>query len=60
MERLIFEFVTGLSISTYWKDKIYASILIIVDWLIKMVYYKPVMVIIDTPALAEVIITVVV
>ena len=54
------DFVTGLPISTDWKGDSYNSILVIVNWLTKMVYYKPVKVTIDTPGLAEVIINVVV
>ena len=54
------DFVTGLQVSTDWKDKNYNSILIIVDRLTKMVYYKPVKITIDASGLAEVIIDVVV
>ena len=54
------DFVTGLPISTNWKGESYDSILVIVDWLTKMVHYEPVKVTIDAPALAEVIIDVVV
>ena len=38
-------FVTGLPVSTDWNCKNYKSILVIVDFLTKMVYYKPVKVI---------------
>ena len=54
------DFVTGLPISTDWKGDSYDSILVIVDWLTKMVHYEPVKVTIDAPGLAEVIIDVVV
>ncbi len=54
------DFVTGLPILANWKDDSYNSILVIVDRLTKMVYYKPVKVTIDTPGLAKVIIDVVV
>ena len=54
------DFVTGLPISTDWKGDSYDLILVIVDRLTKMVYYKPVKVTIDAPGLAEVIINVVV
>ncbi len=57
---LSMDFVTGLPVSTNWKHETYDSILVIVDWLTKMVYYKPVKVTINTPALAEVIIKAVV
>ncbi len=60
MENLSIDFVTGLPISIDWKGDSYDSILIIVDWLTKMVYYEPVKVTIDAPGLAEVIINVVV
>ena len=54
------DFVMGLPISTDWKGDSYDSILVIVNWLTKMVYYEPVKVTINTPSLAEVIINVVV
>ena len=54
------DFVTGLPISTDWKEDNYDSILVIVDWLTKMVHYEPVKITIDAPGLAEVIIDVVV
>ena len=57
---LSMDFVTGLSISTDWKGDSYDSILVIVDWLTKIVHYKPVKVTINAPGLAEVIINVVV
>lgn len=50
---LSMDFISRLLISTIWKDKFYNSILMIVNQLIKMVYYKPVKVIINTPALVE-------
>ena len=57
---LSMDFVTGLPILTDWKGDSYNSILVIVNWLIKMVYYKPVKVTINAPGLAKVIINVVV
>ena len=57
---LSIDFVTGLPILTDWKGDSYDSILVIVDWLTKMVHYEPVKVTIDAPGLAEVIIDVVV
>lgn len=54
------DFVTSLFISTNWKENSYDSNLIIVDWLIKIVYYKLVKIIIDVLGLAEVIIDIVV
>ena len=57
---LSMDFVTGLPVSTDWKGKSYDSILVIVDRLTKMVYYKPVKITIDAPGLAEVIIDIVV
>ena len=47
--------MTGLPVSTDWKDKTYDSILVIIDRLTKMVYYKPVKVTINALGLAEVI-----
>lgn len=60
MEDLFIDFVTGLLVSTNWKDESYDFILVIVDFLTKMVYYKPVKVTIDAPGLAEVIINIIV
>ncbi len=54
------DFVTELPIFTNWKGDIYDSILVIVDWLIKMVYYELVKVTIDTPGLIEIILDVLV
>ena len=45
---------------TNWKRDNYDSILVIILWLTKMVYYEPVKVIINTLGLAEVIINVIV
>ena len=53
-------FVIELPVSTNWKGDTYDSILVIVDRFTKMVYYKPVMVTINTLNLAEVILDVVV
>lgn len=54
------DFVTGLLILPNWKDDSYNSIPVLVDQLIKVVYYKLVKVMIDTPNLAEMIINVVI
>ncbi len=54
------DFVTSLLISADWKGNSYDSILVIVNRLTKMVYYKLVKVIIDVSGLAKVIIDVVV
>ena len=53
------DFVTGLPILKNWKGDSYNSILVIIDWLTKMVHYEPVKVIIDASCLAEVIIDVI-
>ncbi len=53
-------FVTSLLISADWKSDSYDSILVIVDWLTKMVYYKSIKVMINTLGLAKVIINIVV
>ena len=57
---LLIDFVTSLPMSTDWKKDSYNSILVIVDWLTKIVHYESVKVTIDAPGLAEVIINVVV
>ena len=54
------DFVIGLQILTDWKKNNYDSIFVIVDWLIKIVYYKLVKVIINTLRLAKNIIYIVV
>ncbi len=54
------DFVTGLPISADWKGNSYNSILVIVDWLMKMVQYKLIKVMINIPGLAEVIINIIV
>ena len=54
------DFVTGLPISTNWKRENYDSILVIIDWLIKIVYYELVKIIIDTSGLAIVILDVII
>ena len=50
----------GLPILTDWKGESYNSILVIVDWLMKMIYYEPVKVTIKAPRQAKVILDVVV
>ena len=54
------DFVTGLPISNNSKKDSYDSILVIIDWLTKMVYYKLVKITLNIPGLAEVIIDVIV
>ena len=54
------DFVTGLLVLTDWKGKSYDSILVIVDRLTKMVYYKLVKITIDFPGLAKIIIDIVI
>ena len=50
----------GLPVLIDWEGKSYDLILVIIDRLTKMVYYKPVKIMIDGPDLAEVIIDIVV
>ena len=57
-KNLLMDFITSLLISTDWKRNNYDSIFVIVNWLIKMVYYKSVKVIIDAPGFAKVIINI--
>ena len=59
-KNLSIDFVTRLLLSSYWKSNSYNSILVIVNRLTKMVHYEPVIVAINAPELAEVIIDVVV
>lgn len=55
------DFVTSLPVLTNWKGESYNSILVIVDLLTKIVYYKPVKVTvtIDIPGVVEVIIDII-
>ena len=45
--------MTGLPLSTDWKGDSYNLILVIVNQLIKIVYFEPVKVIINAPGLAK-------
>ena len=54
------DFVIGLLVFTNTKSKTYNLILVIIDQLIKMIYDKPVKVIINTIGLTKVIINIVV
>ena len=54
------DFVTGLPQSADWRGDGYDLILVIVNQLMKMVYYKPVQTTITTLALTKVILNVVV
>lgn len=49
------DFVIDLLNLTNWKSKIYNFILVIVNKLIKMIYYELVKITIDIPRLAKVI-----
>ena len=54
------DFIMGLPVSTNWKRENYDSILVIIDWLTKMVHYEPVKVTINIVGLVEVFLDVVV
>ena len=60
MKDLSIDFVTGLLQSADWRGDGYNSILVIIDWLTKIVYYKPVQMIITAPTLVELILNIVV
>ena len=51
-KNLSIDFITGLPVSTNWKSESYDFILVIVDRLKKIIYYKPIKVTIDAPGLA--------
>ena len=53
-------FIMGLLILTDWKRNNYNLILVIINWLTKMVYYKLVKVTIDALGLAKIVINIVV
>ena len=57
---LLISFVTGLPVSINWKKESYDFILVIIDWLIKMVHCKLLKITLDVTGLAEVIMDVVV
>ena len=57
---LLIHFFTGLPISTDWKGNSYDSILVIIDWLTKMVHYELVKIFIHAPELVKVILDIVV
>ena len=59
-KELSIDFVMELPNLTNWKGDSYDFILVIVDWLTKMVHYEPVKITINTLGLAEVILDVVV
>ena len=59
-KHFLIDFVTGLPISINWKKDNYDSILAIVDWVTKMVHYKPIKITINALKLAKVIIEVIV
>ena len=54
------DFITRLSILTNYKDESYNFILVIIDRLIKIVYYKLIKIIINSSRLAKVIFDIVV
>ena len=54
------DFVLGLPQSADWRGNGYDSILVFVNWLTKLVHYKSVQTTITAPALAEIILNVVV
>lgn len=57
---LYIDFVIGLLFLVDWKDDSDNTILVVIDRLIKMVYYKPIKTIIDVVDLAEVIINIII
>ena len=54
------DFVIGLPQSADWRGDSYDLILVIVNWLIKIIYYEPVQTIITVAALTEVILNIVI
>ena len=56
---LSIDFIIGLLLSVNWKSKSYNRILVIVDWLIKIVQYKAIKSMIDILGQAELIINVI-
>lgn len=60
LKNLLIDFITILTISAYWKNDNYNSIQVIINWLIKMIYYERVKLMINTPDLVKVIIDLVI
>lgn len=58
-KNLLLDFITVVPILIDWKSERYNSILVIVDYLTKIVYYRLVKVMIDAPGLAKLIINLV-
>lgn len=54
------DFVMSLPLLVEWKGNSYNAILVMVNYLIKIVYYRPIKTIIDIAGLAEVVINIVV
>lgn len=59
-KELLIDLVTRLLISSNWKRDSYNSILVIVNWLTKMVHYKPVKIAINTAGLAKIVLDLVI
>lgn len=59
-KNLLKDFIIGLSNLINWKINSYDSILVIINWLIIMIYYKPIKITIDVPELAKIIIDVII
>ena len=59
-KNLLINFVTGLPVSIDWKRDSYNSILVILDWLTKMLQYKLVIITLNIRGLTKVIINAVV
>ncbi len=59
-KKLLIDFAIRLSISTNWKGNSYDLILVIIDWLTKMVYYELVKITIGTLDLIKVILNTVI
>lgn len=59
-KNLFMDFISCLSISTDWKENHYEKILVIVDYLTKIIYYQLVILTINIAHITEVIINVVI
>lgn len=60
LKDIFIDFVIGLLLLLNWKDNSYNTILVIIDWLMKMIKYKAIKITIDILGLAEEIINIVV
>lgn len=60
LKNLSIDFVIGLLLLIDWNNDSYDAILVVIDYLMKIMYYKPVKSIIDAADLAKIIINMII